>query len=52
MSWTLDDAGTTYGIDKWGNDYFSINDAGEVTVRLKDGVGMIDVSLQSIVEGL
>lgn len=52
MSWTLDDAGTTYGIDKWGNDYFSINDAGEVTVRLKDGVGMKDVSLQTIVEGL
>ncbi len=32
MDWTIDDSAELYGIGKWGADYFSINDQGEVVV--------------------
>lgn len=28
--WTIGDSGEVYGVKSWGNNYFSINDAGNV----------------------
>lgn len=51
--WSHHDSADMYGIDSWGNDYFRVNKAGEVTVRLNDdGGGKKEVSLKNLVEGL
>lgn len=52
--WTLDDARDLYGIDRWGNSYFQINDSGEVTVTLRDQITAeeVAVSLPKIIEGM
>lgn len=53
-AWTLDDARDLYGLDRWGNDYFSLNDDGEVTVNLRDQVTgkEVPVSLPKIISGM
>ena len=30
--WTIEDSITTYGIDKWGEKYFSINSDGNISI--------------------
>ncbi len=49
--WTLDDSRDLYGIDYWGNRYFGVNDAGEVTVQLRKGEEWSHVSLYSAALG-
>ena len=53
-SWTLDDARDLYGLDRWGNDYFGLNEEGEVTVNLRDqSTGAeVPISLPKIIEGM
>ncbi len=46
--WTTKDAAQLYGINLWGNDYFDINDEGEVAVTAFQS----NVSLMKIVEGM
>ncbi len=42
--WTTEDAKTLYNLDKWGEPYFTVNDAGHVAVRpLFDADTEIDV---------
>ena len=48
--WTTDQSRTLYGLDRWGQDYFDINGAGEVVVRLRENGGdPTEVSLAHIV---
>jgi arginine decarboxylase len=35
-SWTIQDAAEAYGIDRWGEDYFGIDENGDLIVRLRD----------------
>jgi len=53
-SWTLDDASDLYGLDRWGNDYFGLNEEGEVTVKLRDqSTGKeVPISLPKVIEGM
>lgn len=51
-SWTLDEARELYGIDRWGNGYFGIDERGEVVVNLRDGDRTVPVSIPEIVAGL
>ena len=50
--WTHEDSIELYGIQYWGNDYFSISDEGEVIVKLKNAKGSQDVSIYKINKGL
>lgn len=52
--WTLDDARELYGIDRWGNSYFKINEDGDVTVELRDQASGKEtpVSLSKIIDGM
>ncbi len=51
MSWTVDSARELYSIEQWGQEYFDINDCGEVVVRLQDDEGReTAVSLSKIVQ--
>lgn len=52
MSWTIDSARELYGISRWGNGYFDINEDGHACVLLRDGKNTVSVSLQNIIEGL
>ena len=51
MNWTVKDAAGLYGIDTWGNDYFAVNQAGNVCVR-PTGADGPEVDLHEVVEGL
>jgi arginine decarboxylase len=51
MNWTVKDAAALYGIDTWGNDYFAVNNAGNVCVR-PTGPDGPEVDLHEVVEGL
>ncbi len=51
-AWSIDQSRETYGIRRWSNDYFDINDAGEVVVNAPTSNGPQSVSLMEIVEGL
>src|SRR3954454_21757023 len=43
-SWKIEDAIETYGISRWGKDYFGINRDGHVTVHpTKDAARAIDL---------
>ncbi|MFC5050825.1 biosynthetic arginine decarboxylase [Rubritalea spongiae] len=50
--WSINDARDLYGVQRWGNGYFDINDDGEAVVLLRDGEKEVPVSLQQIIEGL
>lgn len=52
MNWTIDDSRDLYGIQRWGNSYFDINEDGHAVVNLRDGEKTVPVSLQTIIEGL
>jgi arginine decarboxylase len=42
--WDIDAAIATYNVDRWGNDYFTINEAGNVVARpLQENGGAIDI---------
>ena len=41
--WTIKDAIETYDVEQWGRDYFSVNEAGNVTVSHERG--SIDLKL-------
>ncbi len=45
LHWTSKDSIATYNIDRWGMDYFSINDAGNVTIApLREHGAVIDIT--------
>ena len=48
-TWSVSDSLKLYNIENWGDQYFSINPAGNLTVHPKRGEGM-GVDLQSVVE--
>ena len=31
--WTVNDSASLYGLDRWGKEYFSINDEGNITIH-------------------
>ena len=37
MAWTTTNSRDLYGIERWGNRFFDINEAGEAVVNLRDG---------------
>ena len=37
--WTVDDSSLLYGLDQWGKDYFSINQAGNINISPKGKEG-------------
>ena len=44
MSWSIEDAASVYGINHWGDGYFSINAQGHVAVKPRaDSEQAIDV---------
>ncbi len=49
MTWTLEQATELYGVDKWGAEYFSINDRGEVVVAPFGARNNTKVSLFDII---
>ena len=52
MAWTTTNSRDLYGIERWGNRFFDINEAGEVVVNLRDGDKETSVSLAMIVREL
>jgi len=50
-AWTIDDAVTEYGIDRWGDGYFSISDQGTVLVT-PDGDPNSAIELKALVNDL
>lgn len=52
MNWNIDDARELYGVNRWGNGYYDINEDGDAVVLLRDGENSVPVSLQKIIEGL
>jgi len=48
--WTVADAEEFYGINKWGADYFSINDSGDVVVTPSGKESAAQISLRKIVQ--
>jgi len=51
--WTAASSAELYGIRNWGADYFDINDAGEVVVRVPAAGGAVaSVSLMEIIKGM
>ncbi len=49
MTWTLEQATELYGVDKWGAEYFSINDQGEVVVTPFGARNNTKISLLDII---
>ena len=52
MSWNIEQSKELYGINRWANGYFDINQDGEVVVNLKDNEKKVPVSLEEIIQGL
>lgn len=50
--WSIEKARELYGVNRWGNGYFDVNEAGEVIVRLRDGEETVEVSIPKIVDEL
>ena len=50
--WTAAASAELYGIRNWGADYFDINEAGEVIVRVPAGGAVATVSLMEIIKGM
>ncbi|MFQ3671195.1 MAG: biosynthetic arginine decarboxylase [Verrucomicrobiia bacterium] len=54
--WSLDHAALTYNIDRWGGDYFSINDKGHIAIwpkgRSGPAIDMVDVLDECTAQGL
>ena len=50
--WTAASSAELYNIRNWGADYFDINEAGEVTVRVPANGGAATVSLMEIIRGM
>ncbi|MCE9615977.1 MAG: biosynthetic arginine decarboxylase [Lentisphaerae bacterium] len=50
--WTVQQSIDLYGTRNWGAGFFDVNAAGEVVVKLQNGVGTVDVSLMDVVAGL
>lgn len=46
--WTVEDSADLYGVQRWGNDYFGVNDEGLVTAKTLN----VQVPLLDIVEGM
>jgi len=51
-NWTCTNAAELYGIERWGNGYFSISGHGEIEVITPTSSGEHRVSLRQIVQGL
>jgi arginine decarboxylase len=49
--WTVADSAALYGVDQWGNPYFSVNEQGHVQVRPQGGQGPV-LDLVELVKGL
>ncbi|WP_235015190.1 biosynthetic arginine decarboxylase [Oceanicoccus sp. KOV_DT_Chl] len=47
-TWTIEDSADLYGIDRWGNDYFSLNQQGQVVAKTLN----TEVPLQDIINGM
>ena len=50
-AWGIDDAAQLYGVRRWGNGYFDVDETGEVVVRVAHGDDEVQVSMPSIVAG-
>lgn len=50
--WSVADSADCYGLNRWGKEYFGVNEDGEATVSLRDGEEHVAVSLKKIVDGL
>ncbi len=50
--WNIDKAKKTYGINRWGNDHFDINNDGNVTVKDKINKGNNALPLMDVIEGI
>jgi arginine decarboxylase len=50
--WHVNQSIELYGIRSWGADFFDVNPAGEVAVKLQNGSGTVSVSLMEVVAGL
>ena len=37
--WTVSDSASLYGLDRWGEEYFSINDQGNISVQPQGAKG-------------
>lgn len=48
VDWSVEQAAELYGIDRWGNDYFRINDQGQVVARTLNA----EVPLLEVVQGI
>lgn len=48
IAWSTDDSARLYGIERWANDYFSLNEAGNVTAKTLN----TSVELIKIIEGM
>ncbi|NNC89016.1 MAG: biosynthetic arginine decarboxylase [Akkermansiaceae bacterium] len=48
--WTLDNARELYGIDRWGNGFYDLDDNGDVVVHLRENGKSAAVSLKSLVD--
>ena len=50
--WTVSDSKELYGIKYWGHRYFDVSQDGEVTVKLKKGDTVEEVSLWEMTKGI
>lgn len=51
-AWSIDDSRELYGVERWGNSYFDINESGEAVVHLRDSYKTVPVSLKKVVDGM
>ena len=49
--WTVEASRQLYGIDRWSNGYFEVNDCGNLTIA-PPGLGVTPVEMTEIVDGL
>lgn len=52
MPWTIDDARELFGIRRWGDEYFDLNEEGDVVVNLPDNGSSRAVSLKQLIDDL
>jgi arginine decarboxylase len=50
--WSIEEARETYGLRRWGNGYFEINDSGQVIVNAPTANGVQSVAMTDIIDGL
>lgn len=51
-SWTIADAVKHYDIDRWGDEYFSISENGDVQIVCPGKDGVLRISFMDVIEGL